>query len=121
MQATLPAILAFTFPARALSPGSMVAVLDESNRYTVLLPLLAMNACGLANWLIVGPMTTKTIRERKHQETRDGKKYWDSGPKSEAMQKLNKKFSALHGVSSLINLVEILITVWYGFVLAERL
>lgn len=96
-------------------------MLDESNRCSVLFSVLSMTACGLANWLVIGPMTVKTMKQRKHQETRDGKKYYDSGPKSEAMQKLNKKFSMLHGVSSLINLVEILITIWYGFVLAERL
>jgi hypothetical protein len=73
------------------------------------------------NWSFVGPATTKTMRERKHQETRDGKKYWQEGEKSVEMQKLNKRFSVLHGVSSLINMVAIGATVYYGFVLGDRL
>jgi len=121
MQATLPAVLAFTFPAGKSSPGGLLAVLDESNRYSVLVPLLAMNACGLLNWIIIGPLTSSTMMARKKQESRDGKKYYDSGPKSKEMQKLNKRFLMLHGISSLINLIEILITIWYAFVLANRL
>jgi len=66
-------------------------------------------------------MTTTTMRERKHQETRDGKKYYEEGPQSKDMQRLNKKFSALHGVSSLVNVVEVLALLWYGSILGERL
>jgi len=98
-----------------------MGVLDESNRYAILVPLLTMNACGLLNWTIIGPLTSSTMAERKKQESRDGKKYYDSGTKSKEMQRLNRRFGMLHGISSLINLIEILITVWYGFVLAARL
>jgi len=80
-----------------------------------------MALCGLTNWLILGPMTTSTMRTRKHQETRDGKKYYDAGPKSKEMEALNFKFSVLHGVSSLINLVEVGALFWYGGVLGNRL
>jgi hypothetical protein len=61
------------------------------------------------------------MKERKHQETRDGKKSYDAGPHTTEMQRLNKKFGALHGVSSLLNLFAFIATIWYGFVLGERL
>ena len=79
-----------------------------------------MAACGAANWLLVGPATTKTMRLRKQQETREGRKYYDSGPKSEEMKALNARFGKLHGVSSLVNLVEVVVTVVYGISLARR-
>lgn len=54
-------------------------------------------------------------------ETRDGKKYYDPGPKSLEMQRLNKSFMRLHGASSLSNLAGLLAMVYYGFTLAEKL
>jgi hypothetical protein len=99
-----------------------------------------MFATSLANMLFVGPETTRIMRERKHQgecstqrsnskndqliytlETRDGKKSFDSPPHSKEMIKLNRAFARMHGASSLLNLVGLLATVWYGFSLAERL
>jgi len=71
--------------------------------------------------MFIGPATTNTMKERKHQETKDGKKYWQEGDKSVEMQRLNKRFSVLHGVSSLVNLVGVIATVYYGFVLGDRL
>lgn len=95
--------------------------MEEGNRLHVLTPLLVTSVCGAINTLVIGPATTKCMRERKHQETRDGKKSYDAGPHSEEMQALNKKFGALHGASVLVNIVGCLTTVWYGFSLAERL
>jgi len=54
-------------------------------------------------------------------ETRDGKRYHDPGPKSEAMQKLNREFSILHSIASVSNLIGTAAMVAYGFVLAEKL
>lgn len=54
-------------------------------------------------------------------ETRDEKKYYDSGPHSSEMERLNKAFSRMHSFSALTNLVGLGVTVWYGFILAERL
>ena len=54
-------------------------------------------------------------------ETKDGKKSYDNGPHSKEMQRLNKSFSRLHGLSALTNLAGLGATVWYGFLLAERL
>lgn len=53
-------------------------------------------------------------------ETRDGKKYYDAGPKSPEMQRLNSQFARLHGVSSLSNVLGLAAMIYYGFVLAER-
>lgn len=80
-----------------------------------------MLVTGLINWLYVGPQTTEIMKLRKHQETRDGKKSYDVGPHSAEMQKLNKQFGVLHGVSSLVNLVGFLSMCWYGVVLGEGL
>jgi hypothetical protein len=70
---------------------------------------------------VVGPATTKCMKERKHQETRDGKKSYEPGPHSAEMQRLNKRFGALHGASSLLNLFAIIAAVGYGAVLGNRL
>lgn len=89
---------------------------------------------------ILRPMTMKVMQERKHQgtfmvayillclifkltriETRDGKKSYDSPPHSKEMAALNKRFGKVHGVSSLVNLVTLLATVYYGAVLGKKL
>jgi len=114
MQTLLPLGLALTYPFT-----STQRMLTNSNPSSI--SIATMTICGLVNWVYVGPATTQTMRERKHQETRDGKKYWQEGDKSVEMQRLNKRFSVLHGVSSLINLVGVVATVYYGFVLGERL
>lgn len=54
-------------------------------------------------------------------ETRDGKKSYDSPPHSKEMARMNQAFGRMHGASSLLNLLGLLATVWYGVVLAERL
>lgn len=37
------------------------------------------------------------------------------------MLALNKKFGRVHGISSLVNLLSLVATVWYGAVLSKRL
>lgn len=56
-----------------------------------------------------------------YTETRDGKKSYDAPPHSKEMMRLNKTFARMHGVSSLLNLLGLAATVWYGCTLAERL
>jgi hypothetical protein len=123
LQAILPVLITMTYPspAPASVPNSFRGVLHSDNETHVLVPLALMMMAGVVNWAIVGPETTKVMRKRKHQETKDGKKYYDAGPHSEDMQKLNRRFSSLHGVSSLVNVLEIVITIWYGIGLASRL
>lgn len=125
MQTGLPILIAFTFPAERTAIGtgssSMTGVLEPEHRWNVLAPLLITALSGAANMLVIGPMTTTCMKERKHQETRDGKRYHDAGPHSDAMQGLNKRFMILHSISSSVNLVGCLTTLWYGFYLGERL
>jgi hypothetical protein len=80
-----------------------------------------MLGTALINLVYVGPQTTNIMIERKHQETRDGKKSWDKGPHSKEMEDLNWRFGVLHSVSSAVNLVGFVGMVWYGGVLAEGL
>jgi len=54
-------------------------------------------------------------------ETRDGKKSYDSPPHSKEMTRMNTAFARMHGASSLLNLLGLLATMWYGVILAERL
>lgn len=111
--------LTSTFTVTA-EPSSLQGVLQEQNRWTVLAPIATICALNAANLLWVGPVTTRIMKERKHQETRDGKKSYDSGPQSKEMQRLNKAFGRMHGISALTNLVGLGITIWYGFLLADR-
>ena len=127
-QTILPVVLAITYPpstTSSLSPStsypSIATILDPSNRYSVLLPLSTLFICGLANWAFVGPMTSRTMQLRKHQETRDGKKSFDHGPHSEEMKRLNRRFGILHGVSSLFNVVSVFVCLGYGWHLGSRL
>ncbi|KAJ9602103.1 hypothetical protein H2200_013463 [Cladophialophora chaetospira] len=125
MQTSLPVILALTLPpertAISTRPGSLSGVLDPDNRLHVLTPIATMLLTALLNVAYLGPATTKCMRQRKHQETRDGKKSYDPGPHSQEMQLLNKKFSYLHGASSLVNMIGWFAMVWYGFYLGDRL
>ncbi|KAK5946937.1 hypothetical protein PMZ80_001082 [Knufia obscura] len=125
MQTALPVLLALTYPAERTAIGttasSISGVLEPNNRLHVLTPLLTTLLCGAANMVVIGPATTNCMKERKHQETRDGKKSYDAGPQSEKMQALNKRFAYLHGASSLVNMVGCIATVWYGFYLGERM
>lgn len=125
MQTALPILLALTLPAEptviSTRPGSLAGVLDPDNRLHVLTPLAIMLVTALANVAYLGPATTTCLRQRKHHETRDGKRYHDAGPHSQEMQLLNKKFNYLHGASSLINLVGWGAMVWYGFHLGDRM
>ena len=140
--------MALTYPGvRNVSPlgganesDSLSGVLDSRNRTSVLLPIAAIFIMNAVNLVYAGPVTTRIMKERKHQgmcsksnprrrgltdyapiETRDGKKYYDNGPHSKEMERLNTAFSRMHGISALTNLVGFGVTVWYGFLLAERL
>lgn len=125
MQTVLPAALALTFPGTSVVSGSpersLRGLMLEQNRWSALVPIGTVFFAGLANFAFVGPAATKAMRERKHQETRDGKKSYDPAPHSKEMQRLNKKFGQLHGISTLINLAALLATIWYGGTLAEML
>ncbi len=125
MQSALPVLMALTYPAERTAigtiPSGMSGVFHEQNRLHVLTPLAIILVTALANKLYIQPETVKCMRERKHQETRDGKKSYDPPPHSDPMQALNKKFMYLHSSSALVNIFGCIATVWYGFTLAERM
>ncbi|KIW99719.1 uncharacterized protein Z518_11132 [Rhinocladiella mackenziei CBS 650.93] len=124
MQTALPVLLAVTFPAEQTAIGmtasSMSGVLEPANGLRVLAPLMTIFVTGFTNAYVLGPATAKCMKERKQQETRDGKKSYDPPPHSKEMQALNEKFAFLHGTSSLVNIVAWAATLLYGFYLGER-
>jgi len=85
------------------------------------IPMLVTFATAAVNLVAVGPATAKIMHERKAQESKEGKKYYDEGEKSPEMKKLNKRFGIMHGVSSLLNLVGFVATAAYGFALGQKL
>jgi hypothetical protein len=126
LQSIAPIALLLTYPrggsSRLLSSffSSTNNLLPPSSSDNLSFYLIGtMFVTALANLVYVGPQTTEVMRLRKHQETRDGKKYDDAGAQSEEMKGLNLRFGVLHGVSSLVNMVGFGAMVWYGGVLAE--
>jgi len=71
MQTALPIVLALTYPGERTVTGvgasSLTGVLQDSNRYSVLAPIIVMFGTSLANLVAVGPATTKIMKDRKHQ------------------------------------------------------
>ncbi|KAJ5834922.1 hypothetical protein N7447_000948 [Penicillium robsamsonii] len=120
LQTALPVVVALT-----ASHGGQVLGLSglaaPENRFDTLLPLATVAVTGLVNMFVLRPMTINVMRERKHQESRDGKRSYDPAPHSKEMLALNKKFGRVHGISSLVNLASLVATVWYGVVLSKRL
>ncbi|PVH96769.1 hypothetical protein DM02DRAFT_616990 [Periconia macrospinosa] len=120
LQTVTPALMILTYPSftSRLSPTS------SSSKDTLAFYLIAtMLVSGVVNMVYVGPKTTEIMKLRKHQETKDGRKSYDKGPEphSAEMQRLNKAFGMLHGISSLVNLVGFLSMCWYGVLLGEGL
>ncbi|KAK8199068.1 hypothetical protein HDK77DRAFT_496291 [Phyllosticta capitalensis] len=114
LQTVLPIALYLTAPPSSPLTSSPVG----GSTATAL--IAAMGVAGLANLVVVGPATTSVMKERKHQETRDGKKSYDAGPHSAEMQALNRKFAVMHGVSSAMNLVVLGAAVAYAFLIGAR-
>ena len=147
-QTALPLVLALTWPGEKLARDVLRkdvgwrGVAEGGNMWTALLPIAIIFGTSLLNLVVLGPATTKVMRERKHQgmalqsleyclssilwlirqaETKDGKRYYEDGPKSAEMQRLNSSFSMLHGLSSSTNLIGLFAMLYYGVVLAEKL
>jgi hypothetical protein len=149
LQSVLGLALMLTYPGeKLLGVGKQYirqnvgfgGLLVDSNRWPIFVPLATIFVTSVLNALVIGPATTKTMKQRHHQgesqksslgalsridwhlqETRDGKKYSDPGPHSKAMEQLNKSFGILHSVSTIINLTAFGCAIWYGFVLGDRL
>ncbi|KAI2792517.1 hypothetical protein POX_b02555 [Penicillium oxalicum] len=120
MQTALPIVVALTASRHGQALG-LSGLAAPENRFNTLLPMATVAITGLINMFVLRPLTVKTMRERKHQETRDGKKSYDAPPHSKEMMALNKKFGRIHGLSSLVNMVSFIATVWYGAILSKRL
>ncbi|KAF7589782.1 hypothetical protein BBP40_003844 [Aspergillus hancockii] len=118
LQTALPVLVALTASTNG-QPLGISGLFSSENES--LIPMTTAAVTGLVNMAVLRPLTVNTMRERKHQETRDGKKSYDPAPHSKEMVALNKKFSRLHGLSSLINLVCLGATIYYGAVLGKRL
>ncbi|KAL4944788.1 hypothetical protein BDV06DRAFT_72668 [Aspergillus oleicola] len=121
LQTALPVVVALTASRTGGQPLGVSGLLESENHFKVLLPLATAFVTGLINFGVLRKMTVDTMRERKHQETRDGKKSYDPPPHSKEMIALNKKFGRIHGLSSLVNLVTLGATVFYGVVLSKQL
>lgn len=76
LQTALPIALALTWPGERIaaaggasirSHAGCAGLLEENNRWIALVPIATMFATSLANWLVLGPATTKVMKERKHQ------------------------------------------------------
>ncbi|EAS36449.1 uncharacterized protein CIMG_01803 [Coccidioides immitis RS] len=125
LQTLLPLVVAATYPGEqsfgGFGPSSISGVLAEGNRLSTLLPIAVTFVSGLANMLALEPAASKIKTERQRQESIDGKKYYDPGPHSKEMMRLNKSFGRIHGISTLVNLAGLAATLYYGKTLAGRL
>lgn len=118
LQSILPALVLITHPTASI-PSLLTT--SSPHFYNTTVPLLLAISTSVLNLLVIGPATTAVMRKRKIQETKEGKKYYDEGPKSETMKKLNSKFGRIHGVSSLLGLVGFMSAAAYGVVLGSNL
>lgn len=128
LQTATPVILALTYPARisphtgtAIGPSGVAGVLGPLNRTSVFWPLATMFVTSLINMVYLRSATVSCMNERKKQESKDGKKCIDTPPHSDEMNALNKRFSWLHGSSTVLNLIGFIATVVYGVNLSARL
>ncbi|KAK7183269.1 hypothetical protein DPSP01_011788 [Paraphaeosphaeria sporulosa] len=117
LQTVTPALMALTYPG---GPSALWTYKASGDGLAFWLTS-TMFTTALVNLLYVGPETTRIMKVRKHQETKDGKKSYDKGPHSKEMEALNRQFGILHGVSSLVNLIGFLGMCWYGVLLGEGL
>ena len=71
LQTALPVVMALTYPGTSSplrsSPSGLGGFLAKENRLSVLAPITTMFAMNLTNLLVLGPATTKIMRDRKHQ------------------------------------------------------
>lgn len=76
MQSVLPLIMVATYPGEKLlgiggqyirENTGFSGVMAQSNRWTVMAPIATMVVTAVLNLVLVGPATTKTMKERHHQ------------------------------------------------------
>ncbi|KAI8936644.1 hypothetical protein NX059_007043 [Plenodomus lindquistii] len=124
LQTLTPVAMLLTYPS---GPSTLLPFLTSAPKTQTATDVRAawligtMFITALANLVYIGPETTRIMGIRKHQETRDGKKSYDAGPHSKEMEGLNRQFSILHGVSSLVNMVGLGAMIWYAGLLGQGL
>ncbi|KAL7410029.1 hypothetical protein BDY24DRAFT_444383 [Mrakia frigida] len=102
-----------------LSHPSSSSLLSLSSPASFQIVSLATHlACHALNMTVVGPKATKVMQRRAKLEREEGKAYNDQGV-SGRMKELNKSFSILHGISSLLNLGAFLIITGHGLWIAK--
>ncbi|KAG8943426.1 hypothetical protein FRC04_002891 [Tulasnella sp. 424] len=80
--------------------------------------LVVVGSMQALNWLYLGPLTSSLMFKRHKLERAEGKSYTDPTV-SDEMKALTKKFGALHGISSLTNLISILGMTFHGLWIAK--
>lgn len=81
--------------------------------------LIATVACQASNLLYLGPKTSEIMFQR-HKLERAEKKQYNDPTASDDMKALNKQFGALHGISSLINLLSFFCLLAHGVWIGSR-
>lgn len=126
LQTLAPLALLVTYPSGG--PASLLGSVFSSSAHVP--TATDVRACwligtmfftGLTNLAYLGPKTTRIMGQRKHQETRDGKKSYEGGPHSPEMQRLNRLFGRLHGLSTMVNLAGLCAMIWYAGLLGQGL
>jgi len=90
-------------------------VADVAQAYILASVVLAQ----VTNQFIIGPLVSKTMFKRHKLEKEEGKSYSDEGVSAE-MKALNARFGALHGVSSLANLIAVISIGFHGLWIGNR-
>ena len=73
IQTALPVVLALTWPGERVAGAALRkgagwrGVLDGGNFWDALVPIGLMLGTGVLNLIVLGPATTKVMKERKHQ------------------------------------------------------
>jgi len=71
LQTALPVVMALTYPGTqsplGSSPSGPSGFFAKENRLSVLAPITTIFAMNLTNLLVLGPATTRIMRERKRQ------------------------------------------------------
>jgi hypothetical protein len=67
MQTVLPVVMALTYPGSRVAAKGIRGVLDEANRWDVLLPIATIFVTGLVNWVYCAPAADALSEKRRTQ------------------------------------------------------
>lgn len=138
--------LQFLFALAVAGTHPSYSLITLTCRWDEFTAVTIMFITSALNWVVFGPQTLQAMMDQTHQgksviiplrwaiisdrgpscilkccsETRDGRRY-DDDTKSDKMKTMIKKFSRAHSRSIHTNLLTVVATIWYGFILASRL